>query len=93
MVSYRSGEITVYGIVLSPMEYTAKSGYVPDMERVTKGMDVCLYLSTDSLYVMPASKLRKVDPKKELEAARRKRQHYLGMERNIGFLEKFVGRQ
>ena len=92
IVSYMSGEIKVYGLVLSPRDYNAKFGYIPDVERVTKGMDVCLYLSTDSLHIMPASRLRKVDPKEELKTIRSKR-HYLGVERSIEFLEKSGGRR
>lgn len=96
VVSYRVGEITVYGEVLSPREYTARFGYAPDIGRVSRGEYVCLHLSTDTLHVMPASRLRKVNPKKELEELEyirqgRGRSNHLGSDRDIKFLKRFVG--
>ena len=88
IVSYKVGEITIYGFVLSPEDCVRTPAYIPDINRVKTGLDVCLYASTGSYNVVSSSILVKVDPKSEIEVVRRERK--FGWAHDVGFLEKYL---
>ena len=86
IAKYRVGGLTIYGKVLSPEDCVRTPAYIPDINRVKTGLDVCLYASTGSYNVVSSSILVKVDPKSEIDAICRRH----GPSRDIEFLERFL---